>query len=155
MVEQEAQQKPHVSARLRLLVTSFGAFLVGLVVSALVFTWQDESRAANNYRSGFDDGFIAARNASAGVHREQSTISLLAADTLTESLEVELKSISAQTNAIEFIYGEIGRERFRVPALNVGDAVARELGNTLYIIKNLSVAANLQRATLEVIRIRL
>jgi len=66
-----------------------------------------------------------------------------------------LKSISAQTNAIEFIYGEIGRERFRVPALNVGDAVARELGNTLYIIKNLSVAANLQRATLEVIRIRL
>ena len=66
---------------------------------------------------------------------------------------MELKAVAQLTNAIEFNYGEKGAEREHVTALNPGDAIARRIGDHLYVIKNVSVSANLERATVQVTRI--
>jgi len=129
-----------------------GALAFGLASGVLTGTVQDD--IARSEQLGFDAGYAAALEQSPAVEVQETAINIISSAIFMGNLEVEIKAISRQNNAIEFTYGEKGGERFRVPGLHVGDAIAHRMGNNLYTIKNVSVSANLQRATVEVTRIK-
>lgn len=132
-------------------------FVAGLVMFGLtsgVFTGEVRDDIDQSRQLGFDDGYATAQQESPAVTVEETSINIISSAIFMGSLEVEIKAISRLNNAIDFTYGEKGGERFRVPALHVGDAIAHRMGTNLYTIKNVSVSANLQRATVEVTRIK-
>lgn len=129
-----------------------GAVLFGLTSG--VFTGSVQDDIDQSRRIGFDAGYATAQLQSPAVTVEETSINIISSAIFMGSLEVEIKAISRLNNAIDFTYGEKGGERFRIPALHVGDAIAHRMGNNLYTIKNVSVSANLQRATVEVTRIQ-
>jgi len=132
------------------------SFLGGALVFALTVGASSGDRAAELeqvYQTAYDFGYAEALQNSASLAVEEQAIGILSNATYFGSLEVAVKDISRQSNAIDLTYGEVGRARFRVPALGVGAATAHRFGNTLYVIKHVSVFANLRKATLEVTKI--
>ena len=107
------------------------------------------------FAAGQEAGYTQGRLDGAAVAVEQADINLFAAQTFFDVLQVELKAISRNTNAIDFVYGEHSRARHREPALDVGNAIAFRADNRWYIIRHQAVAANLQRASIEVTRLTL
>ena len=136
------------------------AFLGGLLTFGLVsghLTGQLEARTnqrlQESFQQGFEQGYARAVDELPSLESEQATLNIISGQTFLNRLEIELKAITRATNAIDFTYGEVGLERHRQPALAVGEAIAYEVGQMLYVVQNLSVSANLQRATIKVTRI--
>lgn len=133
-------------------------FIAGVIVFGLVsgqFTGSRKSEIEQSRQQGYAAGYSAAQAESPTVDIEEHAIHIISNAVFMENMEVELKAIARLTNAIEFTYGEKGGHREHVSALDPGDAIAQRIGNNLYVIKNLSVSANLQRATIQVTRIAL
>lgn len=136
-------------------VTGFGVgvITVGLIAALILGASPDAIELGR--QEGYDAGYAAARAEGPAVDTQENAIHIISSAVFMENMEVELKAVARLTNAIEFTYGEKGGERERVSALHPGDAIARRFGNNLYVIKNVSVSADLQRATIAVTRIRL
>lgn len=133
-------------------------FIAGVVAFGLVsgkFTGSRSEQIEQSRQRGYESGYSAARAESPAVEIEEHGIHIISNAVFMGNMEVELKDIARLTNAIEFTYGEKGGHREHVSALDPGDAIAQRIGNNLYVIKNLSVSANLQRATIQVTRIAL
>ncbi|MFM1896317.1 MAG: hypothetical protein RLZZ385_1391 [Pseudomonadota bacterium] len=136
------------------------AFLGGMVTFGLVsgeMTGRAEAeinaRMEQSFQSGFEQGYARGVAESPSISSEQATLNIISGQTFLNRLEIELKAIARATNAIDFTYGEVGLERHRESSLAVGEALAYQAGNLLYVIQNESVSANLQRATISVTRI--
>lgn len=131
-----------------------GGLLVALLSSLFSLSPDDRSsELARANQLAHDQGYAEALEHSPQVAVEQNAIGILSNATFFDSIEVEVKGISRQSNAVELTYGEVGRDRFRIPSLRVGEAMAHRFGNTWYVIKHVSVFANLRKATLEVTKV--
>lgn len=150
---------PNISSKkLSLILPATIGFVAGIGFLGLLtglFTGGIQESMEASRQSGYDSGYAAAKAESPVVETERAEIRIISNAVFMGTMEVELKAITRLSNAIDFTYGEKGRERQRMAALNPGSAIAQQIGDTLYVIKNVSVAANLQRATVEVTRIRL
>ena len=142
---------------LGLLVFLAGMLTFSAASGLLTGRLEREQAAAREsaFTAGQEAGYAQGRQEGAAVAVQQADINLFAAQTFFEVLQVELKAISRNTNAIDFVYGEHSRARHREPALDVGNAIAFRADNRWYIIKHQAVSANLQRATVEVTRLTL
>ena len=129
-----------------------GGMLVYAVLSGVLTGSRQEALAASE-AAGFEAGYAQARAEGPRLDSEERIIHIIASAVFMGNMEVELKAIARNSNAIDFTYGEKGGKRNHVPALRVGDSIAERLGNNLYVIRNVSVSANLQRATVEVTRV--
>ena len=135
-----------------------GGFIAGVIVVGIasgVFTGAAGQRTEQARSTGYEAGYAAALAERPALLVEDHAIRVFSNAIFMENLEVELKAVAQLTNAIDFNYGEKGAEREQVSALNPGDAIARRIGDYLYVIKNVSVSANLERATVQVTRITL
>lgn len=133
-----------------------GGFIAGVIVFGIAsgqFTGATGKRTEQARNAGYEAGYAAAIADRPALLVEENAIRVFANAVFMENFEVELKAVAQLTNAIEFNYGEKGAEREHVSALDPGDAIARRIGNYLYVIKNVSVSANLERATVQVTRI--
>lgn len=130
------------------------AFIGGLLVYGLVLGTSEAELDALR-AAGIEEGYARALAESPSLAIEQKVIHIISSAVFMDNMEVDVKAIARTSNAIDFTYGEKGGKRSHEPALRVGDAIAERLGNNLYVIKNVSVSANLQRATIEVTRIGL
>ncbi len=128
-----------------------GVLGFGLLSGTFTGSASDQIELAK--QQGYTAGYTSAQAEAPAMEVQESVIHIISSAVFMENMEVELKGIARSTNAIEFTYGEKGGERERVAALHPGDAIARRFGNNLYVIKSVSVAANLQYATIEVTRI--
>ena len=132
------------------------AFICGMLTFGVIsghLTGAVEAELEQSKESGYTQGYAQGVADSPTVQSQTETINIISGGTFVDSLEIELKAISRASNGIDFTYGEVGRNRQRVSSLNVGDAIAYRAGHNLYVIKNVSVSANLQRSTIEVIRV--
>lgn len=133
-----------------------GGFVAGVVVFGFVsgqFTGSALQRTEQARSAGYEAGYAAAVAKRPALMVEEHAIRVFANAIFMENLEVELKAVAQLTNAIDFNYGEKGAERVHVLALDPGDAIARRIGDYLYVIKNVAVSANLECTTVEVTRI--
>ena len=142
---------------LGLLLFLGGMLTFGLVSGQLTGQQQEEQMEAVSaaFQRGREQGYSQGVLDSPQLEVEQADINIVSAQTYFSTLQIELKSISRNTNAIDFVYGEPGRARHREPALDVGGTIALRTENRWYLIHHKSVSANLQRATVEVTRITL
>lgn len=143
------------STRIATLASGFIAGVIVLGFGSGLFTGAVQQGIERSRALGYEAGYAAASAESPAVTIEENDIHIISNAVFMESMEVELKAVAQLTNAIEFTYGEKGGERERVSALHPGDAIARRIGNKLYVIKNVAVSANLQRATVQVTQITL
>lgn len=132
----------------------FGGMLTYGLASGLV-TGSLQSDMAAIQAQGFERGYAQALAESPSLQSEEAVINIISSAVFMGNMEVEVKAIARNTNAIDFTYGLKGGKRSHVTALSVGNAIADQFGNYLYVIRNVSVSANLQRATVEVTRISL
>lgn len=133
-----------------------GGFITGVVAFGFFsgqFTGSTRKQTEQARNAGYEAGYAAAIAERPALLVEEHAIRVFSNAIFMENLEVELKAVAQLTNAIEFNYGEKGAEREHVTALDPGDAIARRIGDYLYVIKNVSVSANLERATVQVTRI--
>lgn len=130
------------------------AFIGGMLVYGVVLDTRETELEASR-AAGFEEGYARALAESPTLDVEEKVIHIISSAVFMDNMEVDVKAIARTSNAIDFTYGEKGGKRSHEPALRVGDAIAERLGNNLYVIKNVSVSANLQRATIEVTRIGL